>query len=262
MKKLVLITVFAAVLMLLFACSNENPVLIEDENSIYSPDIAFESEPETEPEMEENPNTDPEKEAEHEESAKETEESAEAKNASFEKLINIYYKDTNGYAFDFGDYAGNIDTEKFTPIYQTVYDYSDFVEYQLFGAEIKNGKSFMELTEPTERFYIAYYEPEEESTMELYLEDGKYNFGMRFVDDKYKNFAIPKTEELLALSEKLDLEKTECRYVRIIGYASGILINDGMNEYFYVISTGSYAMGEFSEGELVAWEELAERMFD
>ncbi|MBR3610936.1 MAG: hypothetical protein IKL57_05660 [Oscillospiraceae bacterium] len=186
---------------------------------------------------------------------------AENTDSDFNKLRDIYYSDPKKISFDFGSYTGNVDIGMFTPIYQTVYDYSDGAGFQMFKADIKNGRTFLELSEPTERFYIAYYEENEKSTMELYLEDGIYKFGMKFTDDKYDHFAMPKNEDLVSIARKLDLSKTECRYLRIIGYADGIFFGDGANEYFYVIGTGIDAMDDFSAGELVSAEKLAEAMF-
>ncbi len=188
-------------------------------------------------------------------------EPVDTENQAFEKLRDIYYTDPLKISFDLGSYPGDTDIERFTPIYRTVYDYSDGAGYQMFKTDIMNGKTFLELTAPTDTYYVAYGENGTESSAMVTLEDGKYRLGMLFSDDNCKHFAMPETQELISLAGKLDLSKTICRRVQFIGYADGILINDGANEYFYVIGTTGESADDFSEGELLSAAELAEKMF-
>lgn len=190
-----------------------------------------------------------------------TEPIAENNDSAFDNLCEIYYNETGEYSFDMTNVDAGIDPAMFTQIYQTVYDYSDFVGYQMFKTEIENGKTFMELTEPTENYYIAFYEDGEECAALFALSEGEYRFVMAIKGNGLKCFALPEAEEVISLAKELDLSKTECKHVRIIGYMDGILINDGEKEYFYVLGVGTYALGNFFEGELLTTAELAERMF-
>lgn len=181
--------------------------------------------------------------------------------SAFEKLCKIYYTEPENAVFDTADYPGEIDTEKFTRIYQTEYYYSDGSDYQMFKADIKNGKTFSELIVPTDRFFVSYLENGEVSTMELTYTDGVYVFGMRFPEDNGERFIMPETPELSDLAKKLDLRTTECRNVRLIGYADGILMTDGQSEYFYVLGVGANSIDDMKNGDLLSSAELAEKMF-
>lgn len=188
------------------------------------------------------------------------------------KVLCSYYSDINELAiFDSEFYSNNasilegsvINRNDTVRIYNSIYDLTLKSNFNDFVMQYNSGKKISDLIYDSGALFSTVYDEATRSYSTAFMTNrgGKIMVDAVYVNDNGAIFKIPESKNFVSELSRLNGKNAlDCKFVVLTGITSGILVSDGTQELFIVISPSRCF--DVGYGTVLTADELVEKITD